>query len=296
MTAEKITNTIENEKRCFSADLDAYKFTGLYVIATGEFPSREKVEFLRDFTQLSLEQASGGFDAIVDDLASGRDSKHSQIVRAYWEPSQVEKYRLLLEKVDQVYKEDERRPVKVSMASWYATFHHQESETRGVKPATKQKEEFRSSAEDPNVKYREVTNKAYASTMLEIVNPSSSEAERKENEELLDGVMYPVLMVYQTITDHAQAGLECQESKCTMDKAGGEDFGGLPTIERIRKLTRSAREQSELYTQQIEFPVNLTPFSLREKFVRGVAWLDYCKEVLRYQIRGSDEGRYKQSI
>lgn len=295
MSAERAESASVKEKHSISADLDTLKFVGLYFIATGKVPRKDRILLLRDFDRLSLEQGSGGFDEMADKVARD-DPRHSKIVKTYWGNEQVEKYRNLINRVDEIYTESEARAVKIGMASWYNTFHFQESKIRGVIPPVTDIEAFRSAAADAAVNFREVTNKAYVSAMLEILDPAVTEEKKGENKELVDKVLHPSIMLYQVATDYAQRGLPCQDAKLTMDKNLGTDLDNLSLLKRVGALTRHAWNQGRDYMGQIEFPNRLTNMSLRVKFTQGVAWLSYAQEVLKYQVLHSDKERYPQAV
>ncbi len=295
MSVEKQPETLTTKESGISVDLDIYKFIGLWFITTGKIPSSERCDFLSKFVRLSVEQGSGGFDEKADIVAK-EDQKHSKVVKVYWGEEQVEKYRNLLKDADIIYSKDEARRVKEEMAKWYNTFHFKESEIRGIAPPVKEKEQFKSDAIHPAVKYRETTNKAYVNAMAEILFPGVSEAQKNQNEKVISGVIYPALMIYQVTTDFAQSGLECQVGKPTMDKSIEDDLDGKSLPERVALLTKEAIKQVNYYAKEIDFPKHITSLRMRAKVTQAVAWLGYTQELIKYQVLHSRNERYPQTV
>lgn len=295
MSVEKQSETLIKRESKFAVDLDTCKFAGLWVIATGQIPSQERFNFLSKFVGLSLEQGSGGFDERAD-VVSSKEKIHSKVVKVYWGNEQVQKYRCLLEETDRIYSKEEAKRVKQEMAKWYNTFHYEESMVRGITPPMNEKDQFKSNAEHPAVRHREATNSAFVNTMTEILSPGVSEEQRERNVEIINGVIYPALMIYQVATDFAQSGLRCQANKLTLDKILEDDLSEKTSLERIIILTREAKKQISYYAQQIDFPKHLTNFRLRAKVTQAVAWLGYVQEIAKYQILHSEVGRYPQMV
>jgi len=293
MSVEKQSETLVKRENNLAVDVDTCKFGGLWVIATGQVPSKERFDYLSKFVRLSVEQGSGGFDRKADAVAS-EEAKHSKVVKVYWEDEQVQKYRDLLEEADRIYSKEEARRTKQEMAKWYNTFHYEESAVRGITPPMKEKDQFKSDAENPAVKHRETINMAYVNAMTEILSPGVSGEQQEKNDKILNGVIYPASMIYQVATDFAQSGLECQVGKLTLDKTIDKDLDGRSTLERIVILTKEASKRIHYYAQQLDFPKHLTNFRLRAKFTQAVAWLGYIQELTKYQILHSKAERYPQ--
>ncbi len=295
MSVEKQSETLIKKESNFAVDLDTCKFAGLWVIATGQVPSKERFDYLSKFVRLSIEQGSGGFDEKAD-VVAGEEPRHSKMVKVYWGEEQVKKYRNLLDDADRIYSKEEARRIKQEMAKWYNTFHYEESTIRGVTPPVKEKDQFKSDADNPAVRHRETINKAYVNVMTEILSPATSEEQQEKNDKILNRVIYPASMIYQVATDFAQSGLECQISKLTLDKTIKDDLEGKSTLEQIVILTKEASKQIHYYAQQLDFPKHITNFRLRAKVTQAVAWLGYVQELTKYQVFHSKTERYPQVV
>ncbi|MFA6297474.1 MAG: hypothetical protein WC629_02830 [Candidatus Paceibacterota bacterium] len=110
MSVEKQSETLVKRESNLAVDVDTSKFVGLWVIATGQVPSKERFDYLSKFVRLSLEQGSGGFDEKADVVAN-EEPKHSKVVKIYWGDEQVQKYRYLLEEADRIYSKEASKQI-----------------------------------------------------------------------------------------------------------------------------------------------------------------------------------------
>ena len=284
----------EISKKFDSVSFDVAKFVVLYALSTGKIPDRRRIKFLNDFVHLSLAQASGGFDALADEKAKD-GANHSGIVKVYWTRTMVDKYKNLLEQTVSIYNNEDAHQVRVAMAKSYQTFHRQESISRGIAPNCQKLPEA-VEKQDMILDYRNSINEDYTRVMLEILNPSSDQITKQENDKLIDNVILPTMKAYQVLTDAAQYGLESQKTKLTIDKTFEINLQNLNTFQRMTSLTKEAFPQANEHLRKIAFPNRITPFSLRTKFTKAVAGICYAKELVEYQIFNSQVGRYPQVV
>lgn len=284
-----------------SVDRDIFKFLAVFFLSTGMIPSSNKIEVLQAYGHLTLGQASGGFDALADKVAE-QNPKHNAIVKTYWPKEEVEKFKSLMVAGEDYYSTEEWKVVKPEIARWYRNFHYLESESRDIKPPVAERKDYvvanNNPDDNPITLYRKRSNEDFVRTMITIVNPPVDEQTKLQNEKLFKDIFFPTSMIYQVITDNAQYGLECQLAKPTMDKVTetGGNYDKLPLLKKIGSLTSNTWQETKVYADQLKQPKPLTRFGLRNKFTQFVAYVGYATELVKYQIRNSQETRYPQVV
>ncbi|HLE49161.1 MAG TPA: hypothetical protein VI819_04005 [Patescibacteria group bacterium] len=284
------------ESQAFAVHADVAKFLTLFFISTGEIPSPKRINLLYSFVKLSLEQGSGGFDALADKVAlSG--SSHSVITKTYWQDRQVESFKGILDKANFTYSsKNQITASKEAMASWWKVFHYHELNSRGVEPPFPLRAEFISEAEEDNIRYRESTNGSYVNAMLGIVRPATDEKIKKENEKILNGVMKPVLMAYQAVTDGTQLDLECQKQKPCLINLNEAGLEGLSKPQRLERLKSLIQHEVKRYLVDLEFPMKIFGMGMRKKFTGFAINLNLILEMTKYQENGFKKERYPQMV
>jgi len=271
---------------------EANKFAILYILTSGHVPSKNKLDLLSAFTDLTLYQYAGEPDNLADLVSKKIEPSQGDIIKTYWQGETREKLKDIYKKVDDVYPRDKvpdkNSKVRTSLAEWYFTQNYWEAKVRGVATRRDLRHKFFPSSNNPVVAYRESTNLAYVNAMASILDPDMV----VNDEEVVKQVFLPILMVYQTVTDFAQSGLPEQGPKWTMDKSNGTDYASLNTLDRISRLVQDCSEYTKPYFDQLKFPQNISRMELRKKIVYCANLLVLAKELYEYQLLRKTSGRY----
>ena len=286
----------EEIKASTNAKTDMFKFVGLYIISTGVIPGNNNIRLLEKFVSLSLNQSSNGLDAEADRLVKANSNiGHSEMVMNYWPDVHKKAFRQYLEDLENVYPKNEaskeNRAIKEAVASWYRTFHFQESKIRNVNPPGRRLDEQFKPVNPQNqiTSYRESTNLAYTNAMLTILDPEK----REENEDLYRKVLFPALMVFQTVVDFAHRGVESHIPKPTMDKLSPKKYEDMNLVRKMYELTQDCICQVKPYKDMIEFPRKITGMNLRNRLLIAANFVSYLTQLTEYQVRNKKLARYE---
>jgi len=284
-------SNIEKGRNTLVGKRDADMFAVLYFLTSGSIPSKNKLNLLETFADLTLYQSTGRFDSDADLVSSGGNVNQRDIIKAYWNGESIEKLKEFYRRVDEVYPRKEtpeqNTKVKRSLVGWYSAENYWESKVRGINPDRELTPRLIVSNNNPICAYRESTNLAYVKAMLSILDPEMS-----DNEDVLKQVFLPVLMTYQVVTDFAQSGLPDQKLKLTMDKLKGVDYENLVLSKRIPRLIKDCADCLQPYIDQIRFPKKITGLDLRQNSVKVADYIVLAMELYKYQVKREALGRY----